>query len=389
MERDFILSGGFVVTEDNVLEEHSLVISAGKIVDIVSGYVESKNVLDCRGKYILPGLIDIHSDMIEHLIVPRKGIIFEYDQALRQADRQLIGQGITTMYHSISVANSTICNRSRTLSVDEMLKIGDVICSISPNLLIHHYSHIRFELNTIEAYDEIYERVKHKRVHELSIMDHTPGQGQYTNITRFEKEIRKQYGNVSDDQVAEIIDECKNKPQVNEEQIEALLRLADKHKIPMAYHDVGKIEDIEFMKKYNINICEFPLNLESAKEATANNFYSVVGAPNILRNGSHNNNASAIELIERRLANIICSDYYPSAMLSSIFYLTKKIEIPLQEAVKFVTLNPAKAVKIDDKYGSLAIGKQADIIIVDPLASQFHVAMAFVDGIKKAIYRYQ
>ena len=309
MEHNTILSGGIIVTEDNVLKGYSLIIKNGKIEEIVPEIIESENMVDCREKYILPELIDIHCDIIENHIVPRKGIVFDYAQALRQTDRQLIGQGITTIYHSISVANSTICNRNRTLSVENMLKIGDIVCNLAPNLLIHHYSHIRFELNTIEAYDEIYNRVKGRKVHELSFMNHAPGQGQYTNLESFKNEIKKQYGNITDKKANQIIEKCKNKPILDKPRTDRLIKLANEYNIPIAYHDVGSMDDIEFMLKHNIKICEFPLNLTVASKAIKHKFFNVVGAPNIMRNGSHNN-LSAVQLIEQRLANVICSDYF-------------------------------------------------------------------------------
>ena len=143
-----ILANGLIVLQHEVLQGNAIVICGEKIEDIVSieEATHLKNVsdyIDCSGLYIIPGLIDIHSDMVETIIVPRKGLTFSNEIALHEADRQLIGHGITTIFHSISIANSTICNRERTLSVPQMISIGDAINKYDSQLLIHHRFHAR------------------------------------------------------------------------------------------------------------------------------------------------------------------------------------------------------------------------------------------------------
>lgn len=177
MDCEYItLINGKIVTEDTILENSVLRIKSGYIDKIAdcNEDMEYGEVIDCAGKFIMPGLIDIHSDVIENIIVPRKGIIFNNNTALFKVDKELAGQGITTMYHSISIANSTICNRKRTLSVNQMIAIGDDISKHRTEMLINHRFHARLELNTIEAYPEILKRIKNGVIHELSLMNHTP-----------------------------------------------------------------------------------------------------------------------------------------------------------------------------------------------------------------------
>lgn len=383
-----ILKNGFIVLRKEILQGYAVVLREKIIEDIipvdkvplVGGISE---IIDCSGQYIIPGLIDIHSDMIETIIVPRKGLVFDNEIALYEADRQLINQGITTIFHSISIANSTICNRQRTLSVSKMIGIGDAINQHSPHLLIHHRFHARLELNTTEAFDEIIQKIRNKKIHELSLMDHTPGQGQYSNLDTFRIEIRKQYGEVSDKRMAEIIRECQAKPMLTTAQIDKLLECANIADIPIALHDVETDDQLLFMKKHNIHIGEFPLTKNVAAKATLAGVFNVVGAPNILRRGSHNKNASAIELLKNGLAKIICSDYYSPALLPSIFLLPKITQITLPEAVSFATYYPAQAVHLEDVYGSIAPGKNADIIVVDISGTVPKATVVFVDGAKK------
>lgn len=367
MSSEYItLVNGKIITEDSILENSVLRIKLGYIDKIVNCNedIEYGEIIDCTGKFIMPGLIDIHSDVIENIIVPRKGIIFNNYMALSEVDKELASQGITTMYHSISIANSTICNRKRTLSVKQMIAIGDDILKHSKEMLINHRFHARLELNTIEAYSPILERLENGLIHELSLMNHTPGQGQYSSLEVFKIEIKKQYGDISTERVKEIVCECQNKPLLSKYQIQNLLKTARKNNIPIALHDVECQTQLKFMKENGISICEFPLNFDIAKKAYEQNFYNLVGAPNIIKNGSHNKNVSALELIKAGYAHIICSDYYTPALLQSIFIIAQNTHIPLYQAIKYSTLNPAIALGIQDEYGSIVVGKKADLIIV-------------------------
>lgn len=383
-----VLSNGLIVLQQEILQGYAVVLCREKIEDIVpieqTPHLEdvSENI-DCSGLYIIPGLIDIHSDMIETIIVPRKGLVFSNEIALHEADRQLIGHGITTIFHSISIANSTICNRKRTLSVPQMIDIGDAINQFDVQMLIHHKFHARLELNTIEAFESILQRIKGNIIHELSLMDHTPGQGQYASLDMFKAEIRKQYGDISESQMLSVIKECQAKPLLSSEQISELLECAKSMGIPIAFHDLETDNQLLFMEKYGIRIGEFPLSADIAAKAAADGVLNVIGAPNILRKGSHNKNASAIELLKNGWAKIVCSDYYSPALLPAIFMLPQISQITLPEAVSFATHYPAQAVCLDHAYGTISPGKNADIIVVDAKSSVPKVLIAFVDGQKK------
>ena len=325
----------------------------------------------------MPGLIDLHCDTLESIIVPRKGLIFDVDYSLLQIDKQLISLGITTMYHAISIANSTIVNRKRTLSVEKQLEIGKTI-KAAKNLLINHKFHARIELNTIEAYDILINMIKNGQIDEISLMDHTPGQGQYHDFDLFKKEIDKQYGFLSESDKNRIISTCLNKEKFSENQLKSIISLCNAYQIPMAYHDVDNYKIVDWMKLNNFSICEFPLYLKVAKYVNESSIYNLVGAPNIIHGKSHNNNLSAFELLKSGLANIVCSDYYPSAMLLSIFKLNE-LGFRLEEATRFCSYFPAKVLGLSNR-GYIAAGNYADLIIVNAKHSLPYVTSAYVNG---------
>lgn len=385
MDKLYALTNGKIVLQEKILENCAILLRNEYIEDIINmseidRYVHDIELIDCVGNYILPGLIDIHSDMVERIIAPRRGVKFDYELALHEADRQLISQGITTMYHSISIANSTICNRKRTLSVEEMIGIGDAIDKYQSRMLINHRFHARLELNTTEAFPYICERIKQGKIHELSLMNHAPGQGQYSNWNLFKNEIKRQYGEISETRMTEIIKECLSKPLLSAPQIEYILELAHSYDIPLAFHDLETKKQLSFMLQNRIQIGEFPLNMDIAKEAFNSNIYNLVGAPNILKGKSHNNNASAIELLKKGWAKIICSDYYSPSLLMSLFLIPKISELSLSEAVRFASYYPAKAIGIDSMYGSISPGKIADLIIIDASKKIPCVILTFING---------
>lgn len=386
------LINGIIVTDSCALYEHVLIIHGGYIIAIKNQKSFTDNevdeVYDCQGKYIFPGLIDIHSDAIENFIVPRKGIVFDTALALHEIDRYLIARGITTIYHSISIANSTICNNKRTLTVEEMLKLGEYLSVNTEKLLIRHQFHARLEINTSEAFNPVLKQIEKGTIKELSFMDHTPGQGQYRDVETFRKEIVKQYGNIPIEKQNEIISQCISKTKLNQQQIQLLIDAAKKHQIPIAYHDVETVGQVEWMRLQGIKICEFPLSMHIAKKAKESGLWCLVGSPNVLKNGSHNNNASATNLINNNYADILCSDYYPPSLLRSIFTLASNENIPLHKAVKLASKNPADAIGLGRELGSLSIGKIADIIVIDFINCMPTVVDAFIGGQHCLSYRY-
>lgn len=379
-----ILYNGYIVTPTQVLSGYSIIIEEEKISDIISNEQVEKNLhnrfYDCTGKYILPGIIDIHSDVIEKVLVPRKGIVFDNAIALNEIDRQLICQGITSIYHSMSIAETTICDRYRTLNVGVNFQLCDYIYQNIHKYSAHHYFHARFELNSVNAYGGLLERIQNGKISELSFMDHTPGQGQYKDLDTFRKVIQQQYGKVSTQKSNEIIQKCQKKDKLDSQLLDELISAAHENNITMAYHDVEFIDQLKWMMANGLMICEFPLNRTVASDAIKNNMFVVVGAPNIVLGGSHNNNISALELLKNDLANIICSDYYSPSILYAIFKLYKEYDFPLYQAVNYATINPARAMKIDKDFGSITKGKYADIIVVDAAENIPRVNLCFIKG---------
>jgi alpha-D-ribose 1-methylphosphonate 5-triphosphate diphosphatase len=255
--------------------------------------------------------------------------------------------------------------------------------------LIRHRLHARFDVYSPALYDYVARIVEEGKVHELSFMDHSPGQGQYRNLEVYAKAAAG-WDIKGDLPLEEKLALLKNRSAVPEEKLKALAALAHRKGIPLASHDDDSAEKVARMKnEYGVKISEFPVELEAAKKAGAEGLMVVMGAPNVLLGGSHSGNLSALEAIREGCADILCSDYYPASLLHAAFTLEAKGILSLPEAVAMLTLKPAAAMGIAADYGSVEAGKKADLLIVQKLQGCPLVYQCFIDGQSAVQYEYR
>ncbi|MDK2788865.1 MAG: alpha-D-ribose 1-methylphosphonate 5-triphosphate diphosphatase, partial [Epulopiscium sp.] len=313
-----------------------------------------------------------------------------FKMAIREVEKQLINQGITTMYHSLSLMKDSFFTPKKIRSSDNVKKLVQLIEETNGNCnLIHHKFHARYEIDNVDSVEYLIDYIKENKIHLLSFMDHTPGQGQYRNLEIY-KETIKGYQDMSDKEVEKHIKEAQNKEKLDLDTILTITRIAGEYNVTIASHDDDTVEKLDLVKSFGTSISEFPITIEVAKAAKARDMFTVAGAPNVLLGGSHSGNLSAVEAINEGCIDILCSDYYPASLLHAVFLLNKKYNKNLVDMFKLVTINPAKAVGIDEEYGSIAEGKKGDIIIIKKVEENFPViTTAFVDGrlVSKLNYR--
>lgn len=388
----YLLTNGRIVTEDGILEGFDLLIENDVIRKIgKKGTIKTIGVekIDVKKSYIAPGFVDIHSDYIENMASPRPTSIMDFNISLREAEKVLLNNGITTMFHSLSFYGVDIFEHKPVRKRENVIKLMDVINKThNEKHLIRHRFHARVEIDSIDEIENIKEYIRQGNVHLLSFMDHTPGQGQYSDINLYRK-ILKGYKDVSDEEIDKMVEERKNKATITVDTMEEMAQLAKDKNISIASHDDDTVEKVDFVKNLGATISEFPITKEVAKAAQKAGMQTIAGAPNVLLGKSHAGNLSAADAIQDGCIDILCSDYYPAAMLHSIFKLNEKYGVDLYEAFKFVTINPAKAVKMDHLIGSIKEGKKADLLIIEKLDEIPVVTSVFVDGkmISKINYR--
>lgn len=387
--KPLLVTNGKAVLPDQIVNT-AIAVAGGRIdtflqgEDAVDSWLRQHSnavILDAEGKYVLPGLIDIHCDAIEKEVQPRPNTLFPLNMALLEFERKLPAHGITTMYHSLSLGVG-LSLRGDHLLTGMVEHINDYRRKRS---VIRNRIHLRFEVSHMAGMPIVERFLKEKAIDYLSFMDHSPGQGQYREPGSFERYVMKNQG-VSQEEVRVIVDDLiHRREQVNATQLQELSRLAAAQGIAIASHDDDSEEKVEQSIDYGVSVCEFPINIETAKFASARGLRVCVGAPNVVRGASHDKNLKAVDAIAAGAADILCSDYHPSSMLAAIFKLAQQEVAALPAAVRMASLHPAQALGTDGELGSIEVGKAADLVIVDHYEGLPFVTDTIIGG--QSVYR--
>jgi alpha-D-ribose 1-methylphosphonate 5-triphosphate diphosphatase len=338
----------------------TLVIRDGLIADIQPGIVSSGE--NGEGDYLLPGLIELHTDNLERCMSPRPGIRWPLEAAAVYHDRDLASAGVTTVCDAIAIGD--IATSSPRLT--NFAQMIDVISQreATGSFCVEHRIHLRCEL----AYEQVYEitaqYADHSLLSMISLMDHTPGQRQFVRLDKFKEYYMGKHG-VTAEQMEDFILTRQQKQQMyGQKNRLALVELAQIHRVSLASHDDATVEHVQEAVENGVVLAEFPTTLEAAKTAHSLGLQVLMGAPNLVLGGSHSGNVSAMELVLENLVDVISSDYVPQSLLQSIFMIAHKTGKPIYEAMQLFTSNPAKAINLFSDRGSLEIGKRADMITV-------------------------
>ena len=383
-----IIYNANIVTPEKVIRNGAITMEDGRIVSIEEGLPTtiSTSDINASGSWVIPGLVDSHSDAIEQELEPRPSSTFPIEVSFYELEKKLVGEGITTIYHSMSLLDENAKKWSRQ---------NDTVFSVIENIhrlakgshLIRHKTHLRYEITNTSAVEGVERLIMSNKIDQLSFMDHTPGQGQFRDI-EVHKQLLMDHRHYTEEETNFLLDEMKKLPKLAVDVIQKMADLAYKNGIPIASHDDDTSEKLLVVKGWNASISEFPIELEVAKKAKEMGLYVVMGAPNALLGKSHSNNLSALEAVKNGVVDIFCSDYYPSSLLHTVFKL-HYMNIPMNEAVNMVTINPAKALKIDDEIGSLEVGKKADLLIVSEENQRPVLQSVFVNGKNVCQMNYQ
>ncbi|EGW41294.1 phosphonate metabolism protein PhnM [Desulfosporosinus sp. OT] len=381
----YLITNGRIITEESILIGYDLVIKDDRIFKIIpQGEVEMVDglqVIDGAGGYVTAGFIDIHSDYIENMAAPRPTCLMDFHMSVRETEKQLISHGVTTMFHSLSLFKDSEYKRKPIRDPENVKKFVDLIDKTQAGQhLIRHRFHARFEIDNLREVKKLKNYIQEKKIQLLSFMDHSPGQGQYRDLKVY-SDMVKSYNDVDDASIVNMISRHQAKEKVTMEGMKELAELARKNGIAIASHDDDTLEKLELVQSLGATISEFPITMEIAQKAKEKGMFTMAGAPNILLGGSHSGNLSAAEAILSNNIDILCSDYYPPALLHAVFALHEKYGLNLVEVLKLVTLNPAKAVAMDEEIGSIKVGKKADLLIIEKIKDGYPVITSvIVDG---------
>jgi len=344
---------------EQTLHDAGLVIEGAVIAEVCPQRVgRVDHELDVAGDVVMPGLIDLHSDAIELDLTPRPGVEFPIDLTIHTADRRSGAMGITTVFHALAFAGRELGLRNDLAAARLARRLADAV----PRG-VDHRVHARLELTNTAGVAVIQSLIAEGVCSLVSIMDHSPGQGQFPNEQGYRDYLQRRHATTATEVTSLLADKRQN-ADARGAAAEAVSRLTESAGLPLAVHDVESPEDVSWLAHLGASVCEFPLSIETCRAARSAGLHTVVGAPNVIRGGSSGSGPIAAEAIEAG-ADCLCSDYSPSALLPAVFELQRELDWPLHRAVALATQNPASAAGLSDR-GELVAGHRADLLVVEP-----------------------
>ncbi|GAB2882809.1 alpha-D-ribose 1-methylphosphonate 5-triphosphate diphosphatase [Paraburkholderia jirisanensis] len=350
-----------VVTRD---EEFNgvVLIEDGVIRDISRGTTSAKESQDWDGDYLLPGLIELHTDNLEKHLAPRPGVHWNTDAAFVIHDAQVAAAGITTVFDALAIG-SRKNNGPRERGIQT--RCAEALTRFSERKLLRadHFLHLRCEIATgdvIEVFDSL---SAHPMLRLASVMDHTPGQRQWHDREQWRK-FTERHGKLSDEEAESTLNELAAEQQrYADAHRRAIIARCKELQVPVASHDDTLVEHVEQAAAEGVVLAEFPTTRLAAEAAHRHGIATIMGAPNVVRGGSHSGNVSALELAQAGLLDILSSDYVPSSLMTAAFDLVEKAGWTLPRAIATVSAEPAKKAGLHDR-GVIAPGLRADFVRV-------------------------
>ena len=350
----WIIQGGQVLRGDEMLPD-DVFLHDGIIVETPA---RAARCFDASGLLVMPGLVDIHGDAHERQFQPRPGIGFPPALALRDSAAQLISCGITTAYLGV-----TLSWEPGLRSLGAWRGMKDALREMKGGAATDLRVHLRFEADNFDALDDALADIASGDVHLLGFNDHTPSIVKKLNNLDEVAKYAGRAGMKADAFMAlaqSVYARRAEVPAARAQLAEAAIGAG----IPMLSHDDDSIERRALFRAHGARICEFPITEEVAANARAVGEAVVMGAPNVVRGGSHLGWASAAPLAERGLVNVLASDYFWPAMMEAAFIMAERGILDLPRAWALVSKNPAQACGLDDR-GLLEVGLRGDVVVVD------------------------
>ena len=359
MDPDTILTNAMLVLPHEVVSG-TIAMKGATIVGIDTGTSLLPNAIDMHGDYLIPGIVDLHTDNLERQLQPRVTSRWPSRSAMVAHDSQCAAAGVTTIFDSLCLGDLGF-DKDRMRTFHEGVADLD---ALTPTGLLksEHYLHLRCEVPAADTLGMVAPVIGHRLVRLISLMDHSPGEGQYADLDYYRK-IRKASG-IDDDAIDRRITELREqRARLRDPNRKALLDMARPRDVPIASHDDRTEAEIAENIADGITISEFPVTLAAAKAAKAGGMQVIAGAPNIVRGGSHSGNVSASDLVNAHAVDAFASDYVPPSLVEAAFLCAREGRMSLPEAIRMVTDTPARMVGLRER-GRLALWCRADVVRV-------------------------
>lgn len=374
---ELVFTNARIVLGDEIVNGHVRVVD-GQIVAIDTGKAP-RAAIDFEGDYLLPGLVDIHTDHFEKHVYPRAHVRWDFVRAALAHDAQIIGSGVTTVFDSLCVG-ATYDNPERRKILAPMIDALET-CRDAGMLKAEHFVHLRCEISDEETPNLVEANIGRDIVKVVSVMEHLPGVRQSRDLTHYIERNKARTGESEAVIRARIDQLLQDKSAIGAAVRPKVIALAQAYDFPLLSHDDTEEAHILEAKAEGVTISEFPCTMEAALAAHAHGMKTVAGAPNVLRGGSQSGNIAVSELLEARLVDILASDYVPRSLLDCAFMIgmDEQFDYTLPEALRMVATAPARAAGFADR-GEIAIGQRADLLRVGTHAKHPFVKTAWLAG---------
>ncbi|WP_417812163.1 alpha-D-ribose 1-methylphosphonate 5-triphosphate diphosphatase [Thalassospira alkalitolerans] len=358
-----IFTNAKIVLANDVIDG-AVQIRDGIITDISDRPSNIPGAEDLAGDYLMPGLVELHTDNLEKHLTPRPKTRWPATAAVIAHDNQVASAGITTVFDAVSIGDVNEGSERIVRLVETVEALGHA--QDNDLLRADHKLHLRCETSYPGMIDALGKLVDIPLVRMLSVMDHTPGQRQFVSMDAYYTYYQGKYG-LSDEEMRKFVATRKRDAELySVKHRRHVVEVAHNRGLALASHDDATNAHVAEAVADQMTVAEFPTTLEAAKASHEGGLGVMMGGPNLVRGGSHSGNVAAGDLAKQGYLDIISSDYVPHSMLHGAMKLFDEFKAyDLPRAIRTVTLTPAKQVGLDDR-GEIAIGKRGDMIRVHP-----------------------
>jgi len=358
MSAETILTNAWLVLSDEVVLG-TVVLKGDRIADVQPGRSDRPSAHDMNGDYLIPGAVDLHTDNLERQVQPRAMARWPSRSAMAAHDAQCASAGVTTVFDALCLGDLGF-DKERVRTFRD--GVADLDALADADLLkAEHFLHLRCEVPAHDILDLFDPVADHPRVRMVSLMDHSPGVGQYANLD-FYRALRRR-GGLDDTFIERRIGELQaQRARLRGPNRRALLDRVAGRDVALASHDDRTVEEIAENAADGIRISEFPVTMAAAQAAKQAGMQVIAGAPNIVRGGSHSGNVSVADLLREAAVDALASDYVPSSLIDAAFQCARS-DMSLPDAMALISDRPARLAGLHDR-GRIAAGQRADLVRV-------------------------
>jgi alpha-D-ribose 1-methylphosphonate 5-triphosphate diphosphatase len=356
-----ILANATIVLADGVLRGQ-IRLAEGRIADIVEGSMIPAGAVDCGGDLVMPGLVELHTDNLERHIEPRPRVSWPHQAAIVAHDAELASTGITTVFDALRVGS--LVASGKTNYGEYARAMADEILELRRDgaLKISHFLHLRAEVCSETLVAELAKFGPEDQIGIVSLMDHTPGQRQFRDLSKLKDYYTGKYGLSEADWNSHVAAQLAIRERVGELHEATVVTEARRFGAVLASHDDTTAAQVGVSAGHGVHFAEFPTTAEAAEACHDHGIKVMMGGPNLIRGGSHSGNVAAKDLAEAGVLDILSSDYVPASLLSGALLLGD-LWGDVARGVATVTQAPAQATGLADR-GALMTGLRADVIRV-------------------------